>query len=62
MHNIEEQTMDIWHVEIGTNKGIKPTYQSVIWVPNPEIVNTKYYLNILLCILCQNFKKIYIKL
>ena len=36
------------------DKGIKPTYQSVIHVPNPENVNTKCYLNILLCILCQH--------
>ena len=41
------------------DKGIKPTYQSVIHVPNPEIVNTKCYLNILLCILCQNLIFLY---
>jgi hypothetical protein len=62
MHNIEEQTMDRWHMlKYEQDKGIKLTYQSVIWVPNPEIVNTKCYLNILLCILCQNLKKQYIK-
>jgi hypothetical protein len=55
MHNIEEQTMDRWHMlKYEQDKGIKPTYQSVIHVPNPEIVNTKCYLNILLCILCQH--------
>jgi hypothetical protein len=37
--------MDRWHMEkYEQDKGIKPTYQSVNCVHNPEIVNTKCYL------------------